>query len=340
MIIKNIEIKEYQKTFLSKTYFGQELFDIRKGWYLKIKTEEKFGIGEAAPIPFMSKESHADAGYALDGFKIALQDIDYDVSIEELLLLSDVHGFNNPSAKFAIQSAVYDLESQFQNKTVSQFLNSQSSNKININTLVHENSIITNDNTKVLKIKIHSNSIYEIKDSIDQLLDTYSNDIKLRIDFNGCLDLVKGIRICKELESYNIDYIEQPLAIDNLDDLYELRMHSNIPIAADEGLFDYNFVEKLIQESAADVFIVKPTLIGGYDDLNKIADLCTENDIRLVLTSSFETRIAQLFIIHMIASLNIREYCGVFNVKLFEDEPDFPILNSQYIISEKPGLNI
>ncbi len=340
MIIKDIEIKEYQKTFLSKIYFGQELFDIRKGWYLKIKTDDIFGIGEAAPIPFMSKESHTDAGYALDGFKIALQDISYDVSIEELLLLSDVHGFNSPSAKFAIQSAVYDLESQLQNKTISRFLNPQSSNKININTLVHEKSVITNENTKVLKIKIHSNSIYEIKDSIEQLLVTYSNDVKLRIDFNGCLDLVKGIRICRELESYNIDYIEQPLAIDNLDDLCELRMHSNIPIAVDEGLFDYNFAEKLIQESAADVFIIKPTLLGGYDDLNKIADLCTENNIRLVLTSSFETKIAQLFIAHMIISLNVQEYCGVFNVKLFDDEPDSPILNSQYIVSEKPGLNI
>ena len=341
MIIKDIKIEEYQKSFVSKTYFGQELFESRKGWYLKIITDSGVtGIGEASPIPFISKENHLEAGYALDGFKIALKDIDYDISIGELLLLSDVHGLGNPSSKFAIQSAVYDIASQNENKTISQVLNSNSINKVNINSLYHKNCTVSANKTEVLKIKIHSNNIYDIKESIEKILTKFPSDIKLRIDFNGCLDLVRAIRICKSLECYNIDYLEQPLPIGSMEDLYELRTCTNIPVAVDESLIDYESAEKLISESAADVFVVKPTLLGGYDDMKKMVDLCDKEGIRLILTSSFETRIAQLFILHLIASFNIVEHCGVFNVKLFQDESILEIINSQCMLPEKTGLSI
>ncbi len=340
MIIKEIKIEEYKRNFLSKVYFGQELFSDRRGWYLKIITDSGTGIGEASPLPYMSKENHSEAGYALDGFKIALKDIDYDVSIEELLLLSIIHGFNVPSAKFAIQSAVYDIASQIKNQTISKFLNPEANNKININALSNNNCIINSNETKILKIKIHSSNVYEINESIEKILTQYPNNIKLRIDFNGALDLVKAIRICKSLENYNIDYLEQPLSVSSLQDLYELRTHTNIPIAVDESLIDYESAKELISESAADVFIVKPTLLGGYDDLEKMVDLCKKENIRLVVTSSFESKIAQLFITHLIASFNIDEYCGVFNVRLFEDEYYPEIIDSQCVIPKSSGLNI
>ena len=61
------------KNFISKVNFGQELHDIRKGWYVKIITDEVTGIGEAAPIPSISTECHSQYGYALDGFSLALE---------------------------------------------------------------------------------------------------------------------------------------------------------------------------------------------------------------------------------------------------------------------------
>ena len=44
----------------------------------------------------------------------------------------------------------------------------------------------------------------------DDILNHFPSHIKLRLDFNGRLDLSRSIRLCKELKSYNIDYIEQP----------------------------------------------------------------------------------------------------------------------------------
>ena len=340
MVIKEIKIEEYNRPFISKTYFGQELFSSRKGWYIKIITEDIVGIGEAAPIPNISEESHSQAGYALQGFSLALKDIDYDVSSEELLLLSEIHCDKNPSAKFAIQSAIYNALSQLQNQTVSNFINPNSLDRVKINSIYHPNCTISVKKTEVLKIKIHSQNIYDIRESIDRILNDYPKDLTLRIDFNGSLDLVKAIRVCQELEQYNIDYLEQPLPADRLIDLYELRMNSSIPIAVDESLTDYNSAERIIEESAADVLIIKPTLSGGYDDIKKIVSLCQSENFRWVMTSSFETKIAQSSILHLIAALNSKEYGGIFNINLFENEHYPRIVGSECIIPQNKSLEI
>ena len=134
-----------------------------------------------------------------------------------------------------------------------------------------------------------------------------------------------------------IDYLEQPLPPQNLNDSYELRMNSSIPIAIDEFLTDYFSAEKIIKESAADVLIIKPTLSGGYDDIDKIIGLCQQEKIRWIMTSSFETQVAQNSILHLIATYNTKEFCGLFNIKLFSDEVYANIERSKYIITQNKG---
>ena len=114
-------------------------------------------------------------------------------------------------------------------------------------------------------------------------------------------------------------------------------MNSPIPIAIDESLTDYDSAEKIIQESAADVLIIKPTLSGGYDDIDKIVNLCQREKIRWIMTSSFETEVAQNSILHLIASYNSKEYCGLFNIKLFSNEVYPDIEGSKCIVTQNKG---
>ncbi|MAV64508.1 MAG: o-succinylbenzoate synthase [Pelagibacteraceae bacterium TMED237] len=337
MNIVNTEILEYKKAFISDTNLGVKKHSFRKGWYIKIFSNEHVGIGEAAPIPGISKESHAEAGYAIQGFMVALKDVDYSVSIDEMLLLAEVHGCNVPSAKFAMQAAVYSLFSQNSNKIISKFLNQESNDSIMINSIVHDNSRISIENSRVLKIKVSDSNIYDIKDMIEKIYNSYGEKL-LRLDFNGGLDLSKAIRICKELESYNIEYIEQPVLL--LDDLYELRMHSGIPIAVDEILLNYDTAEKIIKNAAADVFVIKPTLLGGFDDLKKVFQLANSEEIKIVITSAFETFIGQSFIGYLAAAIKTQSYCGIFNINLFENDHLYPsVKNSKLVLKDICGFN-
>ena len=97
---------------------------------------------------------------------------------------------------------------------------------------------------------------------------------------------------------------------------------------------DYFSAEKIIGESAADVLIIKPTIIGSFKQISKILHLAKKEKIRVVVTSSFETSVAQVYILNLISALEISEYCGVCNVQLFNDDISFSISNSQYKIQD------
>ena len=72
------------------------------------------------------------------------------------------------------------------------------------------------------------------------------------------------------MEEFNIDYIEQPLPAEELIDLAELSYHTSIPIAVDESLTDFYSAKKIIEKKAADVFIMKPMISGGFSESKKI----------------------------------------------------------------------
>ena len=320
MKIDKIEIKEYEKNFIDRTNLGSQKFESRFGWYIKLYSGNLFGVGEAAPIPGISSESHEQAGYALNGFKVALEGLGYNINLEELLLLSEVHGFEVPSVQFAADCAIYDLFSKSSKQDLAEYLNPNYLKSININSIYSDRARIDEINTQFLKIKINELNIFSIKERLDKIISKYPSRTKLRLDFNESLDLVRAIRICKELKPYNIDYIEQPLNREDINDTHDLRMSVNIPIALDEAVTNYKSVENIVQEGAADVIIIKPMLTGNFKTIKKIIDYCRSEGIRTVITSSFETSIAQSHIVNLISALEIKEHCGIYNIKLFKDD--------------------
>ena len=169
---------------------------------------------------------------------------------------------NYPSIKFGFETALYDLISKKGNISLSKYWNRNALDNIYFNTVYDINNKNIKPN-KLLKLKMSLKSIDKSIKIIDNIFEKFS-DIKLRLDFNGTLDLTSAKKWIKMLSGYNIDYIEQPLAFNCLDDLYELRLESDISIAVDESLTDLNSAYNIINKKAADVFIIKPMLSGGY----------------------------------------------------------------------------
>ena len=80
---------------------------------------------------------------------------------------------------------------------------------------------------------------------IDRAIDKFKGMAKLRLDLNGSYDLPRAIRLCSMPENKPIDYIEQPLPVGNFEDMYELSLHTDIPIAIDESITDIDSVYKV-----------------------------------------------------------------------------------------------
>jgi L-alanine-DL-glutamate epimerase-like enolase superfamily enzyme len=143
------------------------------------------------------------------------------------------------------------------------------------------------------------------------------------------------------MEKFNIDYIEQPLPANNLEDLEELTYHTEISIAVDESLTDFVSAEKIIDEQAAQVFVIKPMVSGGFIECEKIIHLAQAENIRTVITSSLETSIGREACLHLVLSNEITEVCGLATGCLLgEDKPLSPILGGKISIINSHGLGI
>ena len=340
MIIKNLSLKAANYKMVHSLQSSSFTHDIRNSWIIKVIDNDGFiGYGEASPLPEFNMESFEESGYCLEGFKIALNNIDDEIDLDELIILSNVHTLNAPSASFAIQTALYDLFSKRNNQPFSKFLNSNSLLEIKSNGIYN---LTTSKNYKIIKVKCGFRNLYDEIELLDSLVKNNNKDIRFILDLNQAYDLPKAIRFFKEIDRFNIKYIEQPLLKNELEDLEELRYHSNIPIALDESVTNIESINKILDKNAADIFILKPQSIGCFKKLNQAIKLIQSNAKQAVISSSLEGSIGRFSTMHMVAANNITNTCGLALEKIYEHENHiFPnISNGLFKISNKPGLGI
>ncbi len=114
-------------------------------------------------------------------------------------------------------------------------------------------------------------------------------DVRIRLDLNGAWDLATAEDRVGAVARFDIEYVEQPLAADDIDGLAELRRRVRVPIAADEGARSVSAVRALLAADAVDVLVVKPARVGGRAAVAEIAEMAAEQGVAVVISTLFET---------------------------------------------------
>ena len=315
MKISKIKILPYSIDFFKPFKTSIRSYTNRQGLWLKVYFEDYVGYGEVAPMEGFNNETIKDTYYSLEGFKCAVENEFYDK--EDLLSLIHIHTCDVPSARFGLETAFFDIFSKINNLSLAKYLNKNNQSEISINGIsgVH----FPEDGFKIIKVKVGFRNIFDEIENMHYLTEFYGPQVKFRLDLNGSLDLPKAIRFCKEMEKFNIDYIEQPVDAQQLEDSAELRYHTSIPIALDESLTDYNSVEQIIDLQAADVFIIKPMCSGGYKMSKKIIKLIKSEQLKPIVTTLLESHIGQLSCLHLASANNIIDSCGLATGGLLDE---------------------
>ena len=337
MKISHFKVTPFSIPFVKPLQTSGMTYTHREGIWLKLQSEKFTGVGEAAPLSGFNRETLKEVHYALEGFHQAIDGEDFEM--DELFLLIEVHSQNTPSVRFALETAIYDILAKEEELPLAKFLNTNAVSEIAVNGMagVHH----PGDGFTVMKVKVGFRNLFDEIENMEYLTQSFGKDIQFRLDANGAFDLPKAIRFCKEMEKFNIDYIEQPLPADNLEDLAELTYHTEIPIAVDESLTDFQSAEKIIEEQAAHVFVIKPMVSGGFTECKKIINLARTENIRVVITSSLETSIGRTACLHLALTNEITEACGLATGEVLnEGKPTQPIQGGKIAISDSPGLGV
>jgi O-succinylbenzoate synthase len=134
----------------------------------------------------------------------------------------------------------------------------------------------------------------------------------VRVDANGSWSVDEAVRRIKELDRFELEYVEQPCA--TVDELARVRRRVEVRIAADESIRTAGDPYLVKSRGAADIAVLKVQPLGGIRACLRIAELI---GIPVVVSSAVETSVGIAAGVALAAALPELPYaCGLATVQL------------------------
>jgi glucarate dehydratase len=151
------------------------------------------------------------------------------------------------------------------------------------------------------KVKIGMDPISDVSNVEAVRRAVGSRDV--RADVNGAWTPGTARRTLERLRPYDLQYIEQPLELDDLLGHAQLRRVQSIPVALDESAYTLSDVSNIVRMDAADVILLDPHEAGGLWQTLKAAAVAEAAGIPVTLHSGGELGLSQAAYIHLAASM-------------------------------------
>ncbi|MCY7321733.1 MAG: o-succinylbenzoate synthase, partial [Phormidesmis sp. CAN_BIN36] len=136
----------------------------------------------------------------------------------------------------------------------------------------------------------------------EQLIQQLPPQAFLRLDANAGLNFSLAKTWLQVCDSHsNLEFLEQPLAVTQLDLMQELSQKYSTPIAIDESVATLSQLQDCYQKGWRGIFVIKPAIVGSPSQLRKF---CQETAIDTVFSSVFETAIGQQAGLRLAAELS------------------------------------
>lgn len=321
------EVERVKLHFLKPAKTSRNEFYEKCHWVVKLWDEAKpgvIGIGEAAPIEFLSPDYTDDLELTLEN---CLEDLSFGSDLNEMDLTE------YPSVHFALECALLDLKNG--GKQIYFESDYLKGSPIPINGLVWMNDLEAmmmeaiqkiESGFSCIKFKIGSHDF----DSECRFLERFRNlpsarQIEIRLDANGAFESDDALTKCKELARFNIHSIEQPIARDQWESLAKICRESKINIALDEELIGREVEQigpRLLNEIKPSFIIIKPTLLGGFNESSKWIALAKKHHIGWWVTSALEGNYGLNALAQWVGTLKPEIFQGLGTGMIYEN--NFP----------------
>jgi L-Ala-D/L-Glu epimerase len=162
-------------------------------------------------------------------------------------------------------------------------------------------------------------------------------DAILRVDANSGWTLREALDLMPVLDECGVEFIEQPLAKENLDGMRILYEKSPIPLIADESCVFEQDVEKC--HGLFHGINIKLTKCSGLTPALRMIETARKLDMKVMAGSMNESTIGSAAIAHLLPLL---DYVDMDGILLLDEDiaSGLAIENGKVILSGKPGLGI
>jgi O-succinylbenzoate synthase len=167
--------------------------------------------------------------------------------------------------------------------------------------------------TAKVKVAEKGESIDHDVERVAAVRDALGSSGRVRVDANGGWSVAAAVDAIGELSSYDLEYVEQPVA--SVEELAEVRRRVDVPIAADESIRRSSDPLRVKALDAADIAVLKVQPLGGVRACLQLAETVR---LPVVVSSALESSIGIAGGVALAAALpNLPYACGLATASMF-----------------------
>lgn len=284
MRLHSLTLREIHLKLIAPFETSMDRVSDRRILLVEAHLDKVSGWGEctAPENPFYCPEDTDTAWHILKNYLWpALKGRELSSSSDVWPLLSHVRGHN--MAKAAVETAVWDAEAKLKNIPLWKLIGGERQEipcgvsigiKDSLDELVATVKKELAAGYQRIKIKIKPGKDIQ---AVQRLRKEFPL-IKLMVDANSAYRR-QDLPLLKQLDTYYLMMIEQPLGWDDLFGHIELQKNLQTPICLDECIHAYEQAEAAIALGACKIINIKLGRVGGHLQAKRIHDLCQKNPI-------------------------------------------------------------
>ena len=264
------------------------------------------------------------------------------------MIINDIESkfINDPGSKAAFNIAVYDAYCKKLGISIGKFLGRKikslpTSITVGIKSVEETISEINEYlglGFNYIKIKLGNNVEEDIR-RINIINEKFGNKIKIRIDANQGWSLDDTIKFYNNTKQ--IELIEQPLSVDELNNYLDFPSEIKKIIALDESLVNFKDSIKLCDKNYGNIFNIKLMKCGGVTSGQQIANQAYHNNIDLMWGCNDESIVSISAALNTALSFNNTKYLdldGSFDLEKDIVSGGFKLINGVLHPLDSPGF--
>ncbi len=173
--------------------------------------------------------------------------------------------------------------------------------------------------------------------------DAVGGRLKLRMDPNTGYSPEVCLQLARDLEPYELEYFEQPMPAELLEDSARIRRETRTPLALNESVTTLDVVREILRLHAADFLLPDTYQCGGIWACREVAELAQTAGVPCVMHCAHDLGPKTAAMLHLAASVpnfplaNDCTYYGLQEDVLCEP---FEIHGGKIRVPQAPGLGI
>lgn len=295
MTNNKFEFRPYRRRFKPPLQTNHGIWDVRDGIIIRLTDEiGGVGYGEIAPVSWFGSETIEQA------LNFCHQ-LPNEITEKTIFSIPD----ELPACQFGFESAREDLkaeEAEEAEKDLGDKENASHPSPLTYSALLpagdaalHEWRILWDQGYRTFKWKIGVYPIAVELKIFELLTQVLPVSAKLRLDANGGLNYDEAnlwLYRCDNIAAVpvEIEFIEQPLSVEQFEKMQELSYCYATAIALDESIATLAQLETCYQNNWRGIFVIKPSILGSPQRLRQFFQT---NKIDAVFSSVFETTVGR-----------------------------------------------